>query len=205
MGPMSFQIQITGPNIWSASTKSDLPYNFCIIKILPSLTVEAVDALQTLFWAPNPWFRVKARSRRPRPDQGDYWEGVLHLLFNKICLKMIDHCSRSTWGPGPSRSGLWAQKIWSAPTKTDLPYNFCFIKIIPSLTVAAVDALETCLGPPDPEGPPWGQNIAYDLALVKLGHHTKFGEDWSNSVYFYTGHTNTHRITFIYKREMSLP
>ncbi len=28
---------------------------------------------------------------------------VLHLLFNKLCLKMTDHGSRSTWGPGPSR------------------------------------------------------------------------------------------------------
>jgi hypothetical protein len=45
-----------------------------------------------------------------------------------------------------------------------------------------------CLGPPDPGG----QNIAYDLALVKLGPHTKFDEDWSNGVYFYTGHTYTH-------------
>ncbi len=36
---------------------------------------------------------------------------VLHLLFNKLCLKIIDHGSRSTWGPGPSRSRLWAQKI----------------------------------------------------------------------------------------------
>ena len=38
---------------------------------------------------PDAWFRVKARSRRSRPDQGDYWEGVLHLLFNKICLKKL--------------------------------------------------------------------------------------------------------------------
>ena len=32
--------------------KTDLPYNFCFIKKFPSLTVEAVDALQTLFRAP---------------------------------------------------------------------------------------------------------------------------------------------------------
>jgi hypothetical protein len=31
-----------------------------------------------------------------------------------------------------------------------------------------------CLGPPDPGVHPGGQNIAYDLALVKLGPHTKF-------------------------------
>ncbi len=29
------------------------------------------------------------------------------------------------------------------PTKTDLPYNFCFINVLPSLTVEAVDALQT--------------------------------------------------------------
>ena len=28
------------------------------------------------------------------------------------------------------------------PTKTDLPYNFCFIKFSPSCTVEAVDALQ---------------------------------------------------------------
>ena len=27
-----------------------------------------------------------------------------------------------------------------------------------------------------------GRNIAYDLALVKLGPHTKFSEDWSNGL-----------------------
>ncbi len=29
-------------------------YKFCFINVLPSLTVEAVDALQTLFRAPRP-------------------------------------------------------------------------------------------------------------------------------------------------------
>ncbi len=33
-------------------TKTDPPYNFCFIKFFPSLTVEAVDALQSLFRAP---------------------------------------------------------------------------------------------------------------------------------------------------------
>jgi hypothetical protein len=42
---------------------------------------------------------------------------------------------------------------------------------------------------------PGGRNIAYDLALVKLGPHTKFGEDWFNGVDFYTGHTHTHTNT----------
>jgi hypothetical protein len=90
------------------------------------------------------------------------------------------------------------------PTKTHLPNNFCFINNFPSLTVAAVDALQTLFRAPLPPGVhPRGKNIAYDLALVKLGPHTKFGEDWSNSVDFYSGHTHTHththRFNFIYK------
>jgi hypothetical protein len=117
------------------------------MKFLPSLTVEAADSLQTLFRAPDPWIRVKARSRRSRPDQVDYWEGVLHLFYNKICLKIIDHGSRSTWGPGPSGS-RFRPKNMIHPPKTDLPYNFCFIKISPSLTVVAVDALQTLLRAP---------------------------------------------------------
>ncbi len=41
-----------GPKNMIHPTKTDLPYNFCFIKKLPSLTVAAVDALQTLFRAP---------------------------------------------------------------------------------------------------------------------------------------------------------
>jgi hypothetical protein len=59
---------------------------------------------------PDPWFRVRAKARMSRPDKVDYWEGTLQLLYNKLCLKMIDHGSRSTWGPGPSISGLRAEK-----------------------------------------------------------------------------------------------
>jgi hypothetical protein len=69
------------------------------------------------------------------------------------------------------------------PHKTDLPYNFCFINFFSSLTVAAVDALHTMFRAPlTPGVHPGGRNIAYDLALVKLGPHTKFGEDWSNGL-----------------------
>jgi hypothetical protein len=40
--------------------KTALPYNVCFIKFLPSLTVEAVDAPQTLFRAPlTPGVRVQ--------------------------------------------------------------------------------------------------------------------------------------------------
>ncbi len=89
-----------------------------------SLTVEAEDSLQTLFRALDPWFRVKARCRRSRPDQVDYWEGVVQLLYNKICLKTIDHGSRSTLGPGPSGSGFRAQKYDLPPLKQTFPTTF---------------------------------------------------------------------------------
>ena len=105
-------------------TKMVLPYNFGFVKFLPSLTVEAIDAPQTLFRAPDPWFRVRARSRRSRPNQVDYWEGMLQLLFYKLCLKMIDHGSRSTWGPGPSGSGFRAQKYDPPPLKQTIPTTF---------------------------------------------------------------------------------
>jgi hypothetical protein len=63
-----------------------------------------------------------------------------------------------------------------------------------------VDALQKLFRAPlTPGVHPGGQNIAYDLALVKLGPHTKFGEDWSNGVYFYTGHTHKHGFNVIYK------
>ena len=87
------------------------------------------------------------------------------------------------------------------PTKTDLPYNFCLIKFFPSLTVAAVDALQTLFRAPlTPGVHPGGQNIAYDLALVKLGPHTKFGEDWSNGLAIHWIQTDrqTDNLTNIY-------
>jgi hypothetical protein len=99
-------------------------------------------------------------------------------------------------GPRSFRIWISGPKIGSAPTKTDLPYNSCFIKNFPSLTVAAVDALQTLFRAPlTPGVHPGGRNIAYHLALVKLGPHTKFGEDWSNGVDSYTGHTHTHKHT----------
>ena len=63
---------------------------------------------------------------------------------------MIDHGSRSTWGPGPSRSRLGSQKSDLPPPKTVLPYNFGFIKFLPSLMVEAVDSLQTLFRAPQP-------------------------------------------------------
>jgi hypothetical protein len=73
---------------------------------------------------PHPWFRVMARSRRSILAKDYYWKGVLHLLYHKIFLKMIDHGSRSTWGPGPSRSRLQDQKYDLPPLKQTFPTTF---------------------------------------------------------------------------------
>jgi hypothetical protein len=60
----------------------------------------------------------------------------------------------------------------------------------------AVDALQTLFRAPlTPGVHPEGQNIANEMALVKLGPHTKFGEDWFNGVYFYNRHTHKHTHT----------
>ena len=111
-------------------------------------------------------------------------------------------------GPRFFQIRISGPKISSAPTETDLPCNVCFRYIFSSFTVAAVGALQTLFRAPlTPGVHPGGRNIAYDLALVKLGPHDKFGEDWTNCVDFYTGHTNTqkhkHRLTFIYKRQLN--
>jgi hypothetical protein len=39
-------------------------------------------------------------------------------------------------------------KTGSAPTKTGLPYNFCFIKLLPRGTIEALDAPQTMFRAP---------------------------------------------------------
>jgi len=79
-------------------------FNFSFINFLPTHTVEAAESLQP--YLPNPKIRVKATCRRLNPDKVDYLEGALQLLVYELCLKIIDHISGSTWGPGPSRFRL---------------------------------------------------------------------------------------------------
>jgi len=98
---------------------------------------------RTCLGAPDSWLRVMARSRRSIPDKVCYWEGALQLWFTKLCQKMIDHGSRSTRGPGPSRSRYYGPKNMICSTKAGLAYNFCLIKFSPSCTTEAVDVLQT--------------------------------------------------------------
>jgi hypothetical protein len=106
MGPMSFQIQILGLTMLYDPFKYCKLYYFCFIKFLPSCMPETADPPWSHIGHPDPRFRVRAKTMRIRPDLVNNWKGALKLLFYKLCLKMIDHSSRSTWGPGPSGSRL---------------------------------------------------------------------------------------------------
>jgi hypothetical protein len=120
-GPMSFQIWMMGPKMWSSPNKMEVLFNNCFINLLPSHTVEAIEPPQPPFGPPDPQIRVKSKSRWLKRDQVNYWEGALQLLFYKLYLKMIDQGSRSKWGPGPSRSRLVIQKCDPPPLKLGHP------------------------------------------------------------------------------------
>jgi hypothetical protein len=61
-------------------------YIFGFIKFSKHTDV-AAEPPESLLGPHYPCFRVRARSRRSRPDQGDYWEGALQLLYNKLSLQ----------------------------------------------------------------------------------------------------------------------
>jgi hypothetical protein len=125
MGPRSFWIQITGQKMCFTPTKNTgVCYILSFIMFSPKHTVEAAEPPQSYFGPHYPWFCVRARSRKSRHDQVDFWEGTVQLYYNKLPPKMIDHGSRSTWGPGPSRSELRAQKYDLPPLKQTFPTTF---------------------------------------------------------------------------------
>ncbi len=67
-----------------------------------------------------------------------------------------------------------------------LPYNFCFIKLLPSLTVEAVDAPDTLFqGPLTPGFGVQGRNHAKNLSAIKIYSYAKFHQDRSDSLDFY--------------------
>jgi hypothetical protein len=181
--------------VWRASTATTA-YNFCFMKLLPSIT----DFPQTLFRAPTPGLGSRLGLGcldLTKMTTGKEYYTVCKLKVANESWKWLTMAPEAH-GPRSFQIRILGPKIWSAPTKTDLPYNFCFIKFFSSLTVAAVEALQTLFrAPPDPGGPPRGWNIAYDLALVKLGPHTKFGEDWSNGPAVHWIQTNIQLDNYI--------
>jgi len=64
---------------------------------------------------------------------------------------MIEHDSRSAWGPGPTRSGFWVQKCVMPPTKSRMFYPFCFVNCLPSCTDEASEPSWPDFGPPWPQ------------------------------------------------------
>ena len=77
--------------------------------------VEAVDAPQTLFRAPlTPGVGV----------QGQNHFKNLSAIKIYTYAKFHPDWSDGLWGPGPSRSGLWAQKYDLLPLKQTFPTTF---------------------------------------------------------------------------------
>jgi hypothetical protein len=84
---------------------------------------------------------------------------------------MIFHGSRSTWGPGPSRSGLRFKNIFVL-TKSDLSYKLHFVICLLNITVDAVDAHKTLFKATLTLGTKY---LAYILAQVTLATHLMYG------------------------------
>ncbi len=73
-----------------------------------------------------------------------------------------------------------------APTKTDLPYNFCFITFMPSCTVEAVDAPQTLFRASLTLGVGvQGQNLAKNLPFINIYSYAKFHQVWPDGLDFY--------------------
>jgi hypothetical protein len=108
-------------------------------------------ALQTLFRAPAPWFRVKARSRRSRPDQGDYWKEYYTFCLIKFAwhwFTMAPEAHGAQVLPDPD----YGLKNMICPHQNRPSLQLLFYNFFPSLTVTAVDALQTLFRPPWPQG-----------------------------------------------------
>jgi hypothetical protein len=84
-------------------------------------------------------------------DPVDYLEGALRFCFYKLCVKIIDFGSRSTWTPGPSVSSLWVQICDVPPLKTRVFCNFCFIKYSQEARLKLQNQPGPCLKPPYPK------------------------------------------------------
>ena len=74
-----------------------------------------------------------------------------------------------------------------------LPYNFCLIKFLPSLTVEALDAPIPCFRAPlTPGVGVQGRNYFKNLSAIKIYNCAKFHPDWSDGLDFYKVRTNIY-------------
>ncbi len=110
--------------VFHSNKNTGVCYILSFIVFSPKYTFDAAEPPQSYFWAHYPWFCVRARSRKSRHNQVDFWDSTLQLYYNKLSLKMIDHGSRSTWGPGSSRSRLQTQKHDLPSLKQTFPTTF---------------------------------------------------------------------------------
>ena len=80
---------------------------------------------------------------------------------------------------GPRSFQIWIMgpKLWS------FPYNFGFIKILPSLMVEDIDAPQTLFRAPlTPGVGVQGRNHFKNLFAIKIYSYAKFHPDWSDGL-----------------------
>ena len=124
---------------------------------------------------------------------------------------MIDHGSRSTWGPGPSGSGFRAQKYDPPPLNHTFPTTFVsyIFFLVSRLRLQMLS--RPCLGPPDPGGPPRGPKHSLWPGPCKVrppyqiwwGLVQRCGFLYRAHTHTHTHkhkHTNTHRDSTLYIR-----
>ncbi len=102
---------------------------------------------------------------------------------------------------GPRSFQIWIMgpKNMIHLPKMVLPYNFCLIKFLPSLTVEAVDAPHTCFRAPlTPGVGVQGRNYFKNLSAIKIYTYAKFHPDWSDSLDFYKVRIYIYILCFIY-------
>ncbi len=146
---------------------------------------------------PDPGFRVRSKARGLRPDQVNYWEGALQLFF---LLTLPDNdwpLLQKYMGPRSFQIQIRDQKMWSVPTKTGMPYNFCFIKFLQSQTVETAEAGQTLFRAPWHWG--WGYGVSTRLGTfpalrsISMPNFIKIGA----VVWISIADIHAHTLTFI--------
>ncbi len=176
------------------STKSWMLYNFCFVKFLPSCMVEAAEPSWPHFGPARSWvygFRVRSKAWRLRLDQINYWEGAVQLLFRNDWPWLQKYMGHRSF-----RIQIMDLKMWCAPTKTGMPYNFCFIKFSPSQMVESAEAGQMLFRAPLTLGVRvWVCNSATNLSRIEEYPNAKFHHDWSSGLDFYSRYTQTYTHT----------